>query len=72
MQSIQTIASFPNHTAMSMIFDACRANSARQPRTLETGHSVTFTLLANGGHQACLRNSSGVVVALANVDEFDC
>ena len=52
--------------AMDAIFDACRANETRQPK-----NGVTFRLLVNGNHEAALRDASGVVVALAEVDPLD-
>jgi hypothetical protein len=51
--------------AMQAIFDACRDNPERLPKGL-----VTFRPTING-HEAALRNVYGVVVALADVDEFD-
>ena len=53
--------------AMDAIFNACRANEKREP----TGN-VTFLLMANGDHQATLRNSDLTVIAVAIVDQFDC
>ena len=52
--------------ATDAIFDACRANEQRLPK-----NGVTFRLLVNGNHEAALRDASGVVVALAEVDHFD-
>lgn len=60
--------------ATEYILHACRANEGRKPRFTfqENGLTkVTFTELMDGTHEACLRNADGVVVALANVDEFD-
>jgi len=52
--------------ATEAIMDACRANESRQPKG-----GVTFMLCADGSHTAALRDENGIVVALANVDEFD-
>lgn len=56
--------------ATEYILNGCRANELRYMRRIGGG-KVTFTFLADGTHEACLRNADGVVVALANVDEFD-
>lgn len=55
------------------IFNACRNNAARKPHRCmrAPGFSVSFTMLADATYEACVRNEQGVVVALANVDEFD-
>ena len=67
MTNIETSAKITEGAAMTAIFNACRANSARAPKA-----GVTFRALAVGGHEAALRDESGEVVALAHVDEFDC
>lgn len=57
-------------TAMNLIFDACRANEARAPRTVGA-YTVYFGLRADGTHNAYMRNAKGVLVATAQVDKFD-
>ena len=67
-----TFAPFVTETfATETIFNACRDNPERNTYNGSGMVRVTFTLLADGTHEACLRNGHGVVVALANVDEFD-
>lgn len=54
--------------AMEAIFDACRANKDRVKTK-----NVSFRLMAWGGeYEATLRDETGIVVAIAIVDEFDC
>ena len=53
--------------AMEAIFNACRANEAREPKG-----NVTFKRFWSGEHEAALRDADGVVVAIAIVDQFDC
>jgi hypothetical protein len=67
MQNLTHTKAITEGKAMDAIFDACRANEKRLPK-----NGVSFVLLANGNHQACLRDSDGVVVALAEVDALDC
>jgi hypothetical protein len=66
MMNLTHTAEITEGKAMEAIFNACRANEARQPKG-----NVTFLLMANGNHEAALRDSDGVVVALAEVDKFD-
>jgi hypothetical protein len=76
MQDLTYISSaITGGAASDVIFEACRGNEARQSRTFHdfgSDFGVTFAPLANGGHQAAVRDASGTVVAMANVDEFDC
>ena len=58
--------------ATELIFDGCRANEAREPKKVGNGCEVTFTSLANGLHQAVLRDASWTPVAMATVDQYDC
>lgn len=51
--------------AMEAIFNACRANPEREPKG-----NVTFRVTIYG-HEAALRDANGVVVALADVDQYD-
>lgn len=54
--------------AIDCIFNACRANTDRQDK-----NGVSFTQLINGNeYQAVLRDATGIVIAIAIVDEFDC
>lgn len=57
--------------AQNAIFDACRANETREPRHVGR-FTVTFSLLASGDYGVAVRDLSGMVVALAKVDKFDC
>jgi len=62
--------------ATEQIMSGCRANPKRDIAYLGyiiegCKRVVTFTMLADGTHEACLRDENRVVVALANVDEFD-
>lgn len=72
MQNVKTSVKITEGKATDLIFDACRANEARNEWKNAEGYAVTFKLCADGMHEAALRNPSGEVVALANVDEFDC
>lgn len=67
MQNITILAGANEGKATNLIFDACRANKHR----INKG-DVTFSPLANGNHEAVLRNEEGRVIALAEVDKFDC
>lgn len=66
MQNLRHKNSLTEWQAANAIFNACRANENREPRA-----GVTFNLLANGEHEAALRDADGVVVALAWVDWLD-
>jgi hypothetical protein len=63
--------------ATEYIFNACRANPERllactwHVNGRDTVREVSFTRLIDGTHEACLRNSDGIVVALAQVDSCD-
>lgn len=63
--------------AIEYILNGCRANEKRETSYTTHGNgavvvrAVSFTRLIDGTHEACLRNEDGVVIALANVDEFD-
>jgi hypothetical protein len=57
--------------AQNAIFDACRANDSREPRNVGR-FTVTFSLLSSGDYGVAVRDLSGMVVALAKVDKFDC
>lgn len=66
------LAEVTETNATERIMDACRANPDRRSVYLDDfACAVSFTLLADGTHEACLRHQNGVVIALANVDEFD-
>jgi len=57
--------------AMNIIFNAARGNTKRTTRTVGE-FTVTFTQFADGNcHEAAARDADGVVVILANVDQFD-
>lgn len=74
MQNLIFAKDLTNETeATEAIFNACRDNANRKPhREMRApGFTVSFTVLADGTHEACVRNYKGVVVALAIVDEFD-
>lgn len=70
MQNLTHAANISESFALETIMNACRANPARETRIFK-GRAVSFTLLADGTHEACLRDRGNVVVALANVDEYD-
>ena len=72
MQNVQTSAKISEGKATDLIFNACRANEARADWKNAEGYAVSFKLRADGTHEAALRDPSGEVVALANVDSFDC
>ena len=73
MQNVEfTAAKITEGKAENLIFDACRANEDRADWKNAEGYAVTFKLCADGTHEAALRDASGEVVALANVDSFDC
>ena len=72
MQHLTHVPEIAEQVAMNLIFDACRSNLRREPRTLRDGYTVTFNLKANGEHEAVLRDASSEVVALADIDGFDC
>lgn len=62
--------------ATNAVFDACRANPERLSKYVCHGSAMaSFTLLADGTHEVCIRSDQadlqGVVIALANVDQFD-
>ena len=65
MMNLTHTAAITEGKAMQAIFNACRANESRQPKG-----NVTFTATIHG-HEAALRDSEGVVIALADVDQFD-
>lgn len=72
MHSTQFHREIRESTITNVIFDACRANEAREPRSIG-GFSVTFTPLPNGvEHEAAVCDTTGAVVGLAVVDRFDC
>jgi hypothetical protein len=48
------------------IFNACRANPTFEPRG-----NVTFRPLVGGNFEASLSNDDGVVVCVAEVDQYD-
>jgi hypothetical protein len=59
-------------TAMGAIFDACRANPNRLPCKFGS-YTAKFNQCADGKkHVAIVRDAEGEVIALAQVDEFDC
>lgn len=66
MHSLTHTKDITETKAMDAIFNACRANPSREAKG-----NVTFRPTISG-HEAALRNAEGVVIALANVDEFDC
>lgn len=72
MQNVQTSAKITEGKATDFIFDACRANEDRNNWKNAEGYAVTFKRCADGTHEAALRDPCGEVVALANVDSFDC
>lgn len=53
--------------AADAIFDACRANEAREDKG-----GVKFNLMTDGNYAAVLRDDAGVILAVAVVDKFDC
>lgn len=61
-----TVRGISEGKAIEAIFNACRSNEKREERG-----NVSFMLCANGSHEAILRDEAGVVIALANVDEYD-
>lgn len=65
MMNLTHTAEITEGNAMEAIFNACRANEDRAPKS-----NVTFTVTTNG-HEAALRDANGVVVALADVDQYD-
>lgn len=65
MMNLTHTAEITEGKAMEAIFQACRANEARAPKG-----NVTFRVTIHG-HEAALRDANGVVVALADVDQFD-
>ena len=74
MQNLTHAPEVTEGMATEAITQACRANEKREVRKGSVGGSwckVSFTLLADGTHEAALRNADGIVIALANVDEFD-
>lgn len=66
MQNLTHAAATTEGKATEAIFNACRANPQRNAKG-----AVTFRLMANGNHEAALRDNDGVVIAIAHVDEFD-
>lgn len=77
MQNLTHSPEITETLATEYILNGCRANPTRQTiYTMQANGSVivravSFTLLADGTHEAALRNESNVVIALANVDQFD-
>lgn len=71
MHNIECHSEISKGTVTTVIFDACRANTNREPREV-AGFRVTFNQLANGEHEAVMRDTEGTVVGLAHVDKFDC
>ena len=65
MMNLTHTAAITEGKAMDAIFNACRDNEDRAPKG-----NVTFTVTIHG-HEAALRDTDGVVVALADVDQFD-
>lgn len=73
MRDLQT--TMKEGKATEIIFKACRDNEKRAPVAVPYcgyGYNVSFKLNADGTHEAAVRNFEGTVVAIANVDEFDC
>lgn len=68
MHSLTLHPSITETQATEAIMNACRANPARETR----GNVSFLPTPVIGGHEAIVRNAYGIVVALANVDEFDC
>jgi hypothetical protein len=70
MHDIQHIAGTDSKTQArreNEVFNACRANEAREARG-----NVTFSnTLYSGGHEVYLRDEAGVVVLICKVDEYD-
>lgn len=66
MHSIQHSKKANKGIATDAIFNACRANPTR-----ENQGRVSFRLIANGEHEATLRDAKGVVITIAIVDQFD-
>ncbi len=56
--------------ATDIILFACRANEARKDWECKT-YKVKFYLLADGSHEAVLKDADGVNIAIAIVDKFD-
>ncbi len=65
MMNLTHAATITEGKATEAIFNACRGNEDRAPKG-----NVTFRVTMTG-HEAALRDADGVVIALANVDEFD-
>lgn len=70
MQIVEIASSVTEGQITNVVFDACRANEDRNERNIN-GFNVRFNLKANGEYQVTVRNAEVVVVAFANVDEFD-
>lgn len=75
MHSIQHADNVNESGLVGLIFDACRNNPERQPHEVSRfggqRFRVTFTLLANGEHEAAVRCMAGTVLGLAHVDSAD-
>ena len=72
MKNIEHSPKVTLSTAMDAIFDACRSNPDRKPCKVGN-YTAKFNQCADGTqHIAIIRDAEGEVVALAQVDEFDC
>lgn len=72
MHNLEASRAFGNAAAAeAMIFNAARANSARD--AVQAGaYRVTFEPLLRGDFKAVVTDAAGACVATAVVDEFDC
>lgn len=76
MKNIEILngSNFDEGRAIAFIRLACTGNPNRYPTSIgdDEKHIVDFIKLVNGLHQAILRDSKGVPVAMATVDQQDC
>lgn len=74
MQNVQSlILNISENSIMNIVFDACRANEKREPRTVGA-YYVKFRRIANTndlGAYVYRGNANGSLVGRATVDEFD-
>lgn len=66
MKNLTHTADITEGKATEAIFNACRGNEKREAKNGVTFCTTVF------GHEAVLRDEFGIVVAIADVDEFDC
>lgn len=67
-------SNFDEGRARAFIHLASMNNPNRYPTSVgdDDKHTVDFIKLVNGLHQAILRDTKGVPVAMATVDQHDC